>query len=383
MLQLDNAKEVLVNMANSNVYERIGSLIFYKLNKFGIPFADAQNIFAGSILEQFIREPSICDVKAEFTSRMKKIHNGVYSSNDKKPLQFFSQKIEKYSSYLVFFTGDVKYQGDETRFQERAKFIVDGNDMTCTLLNWDDKWLVKTEGDIATHWIPSTLWGKPQLGDALSACLKKYGYKFSSDKKDVLFLPTKHTDAFYQVKDILQELNGCKLSIAPVIVGNRQDAEEYRNIISAGFEAEMLQGKRDLFEACLCHYHKQKDWSSFQKLVRLRDIEGLRVHPIATTTRYGKEITEKLLIVDANASEIEWEEIANDWVYSVKAMKSIGLDRLNNCSEIFKAALTKLESADSRYLRDLKQQVQMDYLITAKILAKVGEEAFQTTIEII
>lgn len=378
--KLDNAVYVLKTMPDVDYYERIGSLVYYALNQFNIPTNEAKALFQGTIIKEFIEAPTYSQVISSFASECKRILNPVYEGG----LKSFTQEISPRSGmfYLVFFTGNVKEKGDETKFHECAKFLIDKD--LCTLLNHDDQWQIKTSEEISILWQRCQMWSKTQLGICLNQALKKHGYKFGSGKKDIIFLPVALTDEFYKVKNIIKRLNDSQLSIAPVIAGSKADAEEYRKIVTESFEREFLEGKKLLFEVCLFLYFQQKEWDAYVKLVDKRDIETLKTTHIATNTRYGQQLTKKLEIVHNNACDTEWEEIVKEWVHSVKPCQRVQTVRLFTIQETLKNALDKIDNASqARYFADIKTDIEKDILITAKILAKVSQQTIDDVLKII
>ena len=305
------------------------------------------------------------------------------AGGENKKIQSFSQKIDQGLFYLVFFSGNVKLRGDSTQFTEHAKFMINEENLSCTLLNHDENWVIKSSDDIGKFWAKCCNWQKIQLGFAITSALKKHGYKFGNGKKDLYFVPATITDEFYKIKKVINSLGG-SLRIAPIICGCMEDAEEYRKIVSEGFENEMLAGKKDLFELCLNIYSQQKDWEEYQKLVETRNIEGMKQSYIGSRTKYGQQLTRKLEIIDKNASECEWEEIVKDWVASVKPVQRVKPERLFAVQKIFKQALAKIQNAGQvRYLESLREDIERDVLITNKILAKVSEQTIDEVLQIL
>lgn len=383
--KLDNAVAVLKSMPDVDYYERIGSLVYHALNQFYIPTEEAKAIFQGTILEEFIEAPEWNQVITAFMSECKRILNPIYEGK----LKSFPQEISKGSGmfYIVFFTGNVKEKNDETKFSECAKFMTDGEG-NIALLNCDEQWQIKTSEEISTIWQRCQMWSKAQLSKALNSALKKHGYKFGSGEgsgtKQITFLPIALTDEFYKLRSIVKTLNNSSLSIAPVIAGSREDAEEYKKIVTDSFESEFMEGKKALFELCLHLYSQQKEWENYISLVRKRDIETLKLTHIATSTRYGQQLTSKLQIINNNACNAEWEEICNEWVYSVKACQRVYPQRVYNIQATLKNALDKINSAvQTRYLAAIKDDIEKDILVTAKILAKVSEQTIDNVLRII
>jgi hypothetical protein len=199
---LDNAVEVIKSMPDVDYYERIGSLAYYALKQFHIPANDAVALFQGTIIESFIEAPTYSQVIGAFASECKRILSPIYDGGVKS----FTQEISPRSGmfYLVFFTGNVKEKGDETKFHECAKFLIDKD--LCTLLNSDEQWGIKTSEEISVIWQRCQMWSKTQLGICLNNALKKHGYKFGSGKKDIIFLSVAMTDQFYKIKNIINQI---------------------------------------------------------------------------------------------------------------------------------------------------------------------------------
>lgn len=340
MTQVFDSVQNIKALAESTQYERIGSLIYWNFpNKKGFNHdsKEAQSIFADTLASQYISEVGFADCIRRFATHTAYQHGNLYG----KQLNYLIEKDKANQGYfyVVFYTGKVDDK-KSTNFTEHAKVWTGENGENIMLLDKDNQFLIQSWDELnyefSQHW---KIINK-DISYTLSAMANEIGYRFTPHG-GYYFIPHKHTDEMYKIKAILSK-HGQTFSITPLIAGCEEDIEEIINILGADFKKELELAEKELFEQCVQVYGYLEQWEEYVSLASDRQVELLHQNKISKT-QYGRKLTEKILMIDANSSETEYQLIIKDYIGNIQPNKQRSVAKIYAIQERLKNAIDKLD----------------------------------------
>lgn len=366
-------------LAEAKRFERVGSMIWWEI-KGGIDLSynDAVGIFKETPLVRFIQPVILIEAINRFAEKVVKCHGRLYG----KALEYFTQRLDGYY-FLVFYTGKVKAKDDASQFTEHAKFMIGEEGDYLALLNNDKDFLINTF-DKAWDLFNGKCWNiiNKDIQWALSAFSNAVGYRFN-DHGGTYFIPHTHTEQLYKIKNIISNF-GQKLAITPIICGCDEDVQEIINIIGAGFQSDLQDAKRQLFEICLKEYGYAQDWELYKEAAKNREIDKLENNRIALKTRYGIELTEKLVTIDANASDTEYAQITKEWIDSIKPNKYTSIPKLYKIVDGLKESIEKLQvAAQSEKVNKYLNKLLEEAYVVNRTIEKISEKIHTDVLSIL
>lgn len=329
-------------LAESTQYERIGSLIYWSFpdkNGFKHDLGEIKCIFDGTLASQHLSEVGFAECIRRFATSVSCQHGNLYG----KQLKYLIEKDKSNSGYFYvsFYTGKVDDKTN-TNFTEHAKIWMGEDGQNVALLDKDDQFLVQSWDELHHEFNQHWKITNKDIASSLGKLANSIGYRFTPHG-GYYFIPHKYTDEMYKLKTILSK-HGQTFSITPLIAGCEDDIEEIVNILGADFKKELELAEKELFEQCVHVYGYLAHWEEYVRLAGDRSIDALQQNKISKT-QYGRKLTEKMLKVDANASETEYQVIIKEYLSGIQPNKQKSVAKIYAIQDRLQRAIEKLDTA--------------------------------------